>query len=69
MSTVKIDPDQLLDCSRALGEVGEHSSRLASKIALNNNLGSFTRVSGLDQLGLEHAGVLDTGPGLSLIHI
>lgn len=63
MSTVKIDPDQLLDCSRALGEVGEHSSRLASKIALNNNLGSFTRVSGLDQLGREHAGVLDTGPG------
>ena len=63
MSTVKINPVQIHESIRnidflAKTVLGENGNSWKS-----SSLVGFTRVSGLDQLGREHAGVLDTGPG------
>ena len=63
MNTVQINFDQLTQA--------HHSMRGIAKLCQPNSwdgsagsiLQSFTRVSGLDQLGREHAGVLVSGPG------
>lgn len=63
MIIVQIDKNQLQGAARLVKDI---SASLETGLAGGWNttqLNGFTRVSGLDQLGREHAGVLDSGPG------
>lgn len=62
MSIVRIDIDQLFRASQMLQHIRkapdtEHWRQIAS-----SDLRAFTHVSGLDQVGAEHAAALDSGP-------
>lgn len=63
MSIVHIDLNQLHESSQALQALGRIVEKNSSKGHRADQLASFTTVSGLDQLGTEHAGLLSSGPG------
>lgn len=63
MSIVHIDLNQLHESSQALQALGRIVEKNSSKVHRADQLASFTTVSGLDQLGTEHAGLLSSGPG------
>ena len=63
MNTVQINRDQLFEASRSLKGISNLVTDGIGSNWGNSRLETFTRVSGLDQLGREHAGVLVSGPG------
>ena len=66
MSIVQIDVEQLLRMTAILNELSNTVGGASRYSWKSNRLNGFTRVSGLDQLGAEHARVLDSGPALPL---
>ena len=63
MSIVQINKDQLADAKTNISNLAFVLNNAVNETSKGGQLASFTRVSGLDQLGSEHAGVLVSGPG------
>lgn len=62
MSIVQINAGQLLDAVRDLQKIIIPIHISPAHRWVSDRLNGFTRVSGLDQLGVEHARVLNSGP-------
>ena len=62
MSIVQIDDEQLIDSGKELKYLAQGIYKSVRQSSRTDRLLDFTRVSGLDQLGAEHARVLDSGP-------
>ena len=63
MNTVQINFDQLTRAHHSMRGIAKLCQPDSWDGSAGSILQSFTRVSGLDQLGREHAGVLVSGPG------
>ena len=62
MNIVQINTEQLVDAAKRLKLAGGTLYKPFDRSGRSDRLLDFTRVSGLDQLGAEHAKVLSSGP-------
>ncbi|EPD69767.1 hypothetical protein HMPREF1219_01099 [Corynebacterium pyruviciproducens ATCC BAA-1742] len=62
MSIVRIDIDQLFRASQMLQHIRKAPDTGHWRQIASSDLRAFTHVSGLDQVGAEHAAALDSGP-------
>ena len=66
MSIVHIDPTQLNTSAQRLEAIAEMCGSAAGRGWGRSRLRTFTSVSGLDQLGTEHASILESGPSSAI---
>lgn len=63
---IQIDHDSVISGVKELEAIGSAATRVAEKARLNSLNASFSGVSGLDQLGGNHGGVINGGPGSAI---